>query len=200
MEGLKFGRLLIITDNMSKELSKGGRYITCRCDCGTIVHIKRSNVISGNTSSCGCYQREKRKKHGLYNTSIYNIYRSLLQRCNNPNSKDYSNYGGRGIRHSEKWATVEGFIDDMCESYEEGLSLERIDVNGNYCKENCTWIPKNEQQKNTRYSYRIEIEGRILTLNDFVKKYSTTKYSIEKHGLENTLKLIKEGKIQKREV
>jgi hypothetical protein len=90
--------------------------------------------------------------HGQSTTKLYMIWATMLQRCNTPTSKRYHNYGGRGISVCPEWRTFEGFAADMGPTYQEGLSIERINVNGHYEPGNCTWIPMSEQAKNRRPS------------------------------------------------
>ena len=90
------------------------------------------------------------KTHGMIDTKIYQCWCSMKGRCDNEKNPAYKHYGGRGIKYDEKWKEFEGFLEDMQETFEEGLTLERVDVNKGYQKDNCVWIPKTEQQKNRR--------------------------------------------------
>lgn len=109
----------------------------------------------------------------------YKIWDSMKQRCDNPNSSNYQNYGGRGIRYDLKWKTFEGFIEDMGPRPTAEYSIERINVNGNYCKENCKWIPLSEQAKNKRRSMEnrlavpddslMYVNGELRTLKEFAE-------------------------------
>ena len=83
--------------------------------------------------------------HGLSKSRQYYIWRSMKQRVDNPNRKDYAHYGGRGIKYDPTWKTFNGFWEDMAETYADNLTLDRIDPNKDYCKENCRWIPMDEQ-------------------------------------------------------
>ena len=98
---------------------------------------------------------------------MYRIWANMKQRCLNKNRDDYGNYGGRGILICEKWLVFEGFREDMFEGFENGLSLDRIDVNGNYCKENCRWVTRKVQGNNTRRNRVVEYLGINKTLSEW---------------------------------
>ena len=108
----------------------------------------------------------------------YNTWHSMKQRCNNPNNTNYTHYGERGVTYCDLWESFEGFMDDMGER-PEGHTLERVDVNGHYCIENCTWLPAIEQPNNTRSNVRITIDGDTKNMmqwcNIFDVKHSTAK-------------------------
>lgn len=119
------------------------------------------------------------KSHGMRNTRIYSIWRNMRNRCKYPSARNYSNYGGRGITYDSRWDSFEEFHKDMGESYEEGLTLDRIDVNGNYCKDNCRWIPLSEQARNKRGNYKIVYKGNQQSLIDvYAQSKSTVPYSL----------------------
>lgn len=90
------------------------------------------------------------RTHGMSKEKVYQVHSAMKKRCNCPTDKSYANYGGRGITYDPYWENFQGFWDDMGGAYEEGLTLDRIDVNGDYCKENCRWIPKARQCQGTR--------------------------------------------------
>lgn len=124
----------------------------CKCDCGKETIVFSSNLKRQHTTSCGCANKKAITKHGLWGSSIYNSWHSMLQRCNNPNSIAFKHYGGRGISVYAPWIDFEKFNIDMGASYIDGFTIERINVNGNYEPKNCCWIPKSEQNKNKRNS------------------------------------------------
>lgn len=99
---------------------------------------------------------------------LHNVYYKMRQRCNNPNDKDYPNYGGRGITYCDEWETTKNFIDwALSHGYKEGLTLDRINPNGNYCPENCRWITIQEQQRNRTNNRLIEWNGEIHCCNEW---------------------------------
>lgn len=147
------------------------RTFDCLCLCGTRKDIYISNITSGKTKSCGCLNAEKVGKrakkmftiHGDHNTPFYNSWRGMRERCSRSSSDNYSYYGGRGIKYDVNWDNYLNFKKDMYRSYlyhvkkhgQKQTTLDRIDVNGNYCKENCRWATKSEQTKNQRKNVKI---------------------------------------------
>lgn len=143
IQGKRFGRLLA-TQDVGRD--KWGSVIwLCECNCGNTLNVTSSNLSRGNTTSCGCAHTDAITKHGMSATLIYSVYRSMISRCDNPNDPNYKTYGGRGICYSSSWETFEGFYEEMSQGYMEGLTLDRTNPNGDYCKENCRWIPLSEQ-------------------------------------------------------
>lgn len=130
--------------------------------------LKRKLLIERNTT------------HGLSKTRLYKIFQYMKQRCYNPKKKEYKNYGGRGITICEEW--LNDFINfynwAICNDYNDDLTIDRIDVNKNYCPENCRWITKTLQNKNTRYTDKIKEGNEVLSLNDWVKKHKISKSTI----------------------
>lgn len=161
--GTRFGRLIIV--------ARDGRKITCRCDCGRETVVSLANLTTRHTTSCGCLRTEttvaRSTKHGAArrgaHSRAYVIWSSMLKRCTNPNSKDWPNYGGRGIRVDDAWHRFETFLADMGEP-PAGHSIERKDANGPYCKANCTWATRRDQNRNTRRNRLLTHNGRTQTL------------------------------------
>lgn len=122
----------------------------CVCDCGETVTVIISSLTNGHTQSCGCLQKDKTTKHGKSRENVYKAHFAMKDRCNNPDNLHWDKYGGRGISYDPKWENFEGFWEDMGETHIEGTSLDRIDVNGNYCKENCRWAKQSIQCYNRR--------------------------------------------------
>lgn len=167
-KGEKYGRYTII-----KEVEKrnGKRYILCECTCGTLKEVNLYSLRNGSTKSCGCLLRETKKHlktHGQWNKPIYGVWRGMIQRCTNPNNFQFKNYGGRGIKVCDNWMTAKNFIDWAFDNgYEHGLSIDRIDVNGNYEPDNCRWITMRMQHSNKRSNIIIEYKGVKKTLRQW---------------------------------
>ena len=168
--GQRFGRLTVVALNGSREDLRGRkrRFWECRCDCGNTVYHSTANLNSGNIKSCGCYRKEilNRTTHGETGTYLYWEFIRMRQRCNakNKDTEYYKHYSGRGIKVCKEWDAPNAYpvFRDWAlkNGYKEGLTLERVDVNGDYCPENCTWIELGEQQYNKTTT--ILIDGRPL--------------------------------------
>lgn len=164
----RFGNVTIIDCYWLKE-KRHRLYVDYKCDCGKIKSSTIDHLKDGKIKSCGCLKHEntiKRNiKHNLYkeNKRIFDVWNNMIQRCNNNKNPNYKNYGGRGIKVCKEWQNLENFIKwAYANGYKEKdktdrknvLSIDRIDVNGNYEPSNCKWIPFKEQGKNKRYSGR----------------------------------------------
>ena len=135
----------------TEKSKKKYRYGLYQCQyCGKEFEAQISSIKRGNTKSCGCQSKKYNNPHGLTQHRLYQTWKMMKDRCYNENAKAYKDYGARGIQVCERWMDINNFIEDMYPTWEEGLTLDRIDVNGNYEPDNCRWTTSNIQMQNTR--------------------------------------------------
>jgi len=170
-KGDRFGRWTVLCFSHKKYKH---RYYKCLCNCGKEKLVFGENLTRGLSKSCGCGTRDavrkRNLKHNMTNTKTYQCWVNMRTRCNNPKVKAFKDYGGRGITVCNRWNTsFEHFLDDMGESF-PGMEIERIDVNGGYCKENCKWITSGEQARNKRNLRWFDFRGKRMLITDVAKE------------------------------
>jgi len=159
--GMQFGKLLALTESPVRSTDGRIQWV-CRCECGMDTVVPKNKLLSGHTKSCGCLAIEKAtqrildgvctsKRHGMSGSTEYHIWENMLARCERPTAQGYKYYGGRGILVCDSWHIFDNFYADMGPR-PENLTLDRIDVNGNYEKSNCRWATMVEQAGNKRPS------------------------------------------------
>ena len=169
-----------VTTNVKLSPKGYGYLILCKCDCGESVWKIRSHLLGKNSpkSCASCVKRNFR--HGWLNTRLYGIWSGMIQRCTNPVTNNFHDYGGRGIRVCKLWSN--DFIEfkdwALQNGYKDNLTIERKNVNGGYIPKNCTWIPPALQHKNTRRSCRITVNGVTKILSDWEKESPVNRSTI----------------------
>lgn len=185
LTGQRFGRLTVI----ERAGAKPTRWL-CECACGRKIEINAYSLNSGRTTSCGCFAREcrseRKKTHGKAYTRLYNVWRCMKQRCLNPNHISYRNYGGRGITVCDEWLhDFQAFYDwAMANGYDSDApkgqcTIDRVNVNGNYCMENCRWATRKEQNNNTRANRKIAFAGRTMTMAEWREELQISKGTVD---------------------
>lgn len=174
--GDRFDRLVVL--GLSRRTPQK-YFVWCQCDCGNVKEFCTSDLVSGRVHSCGCFAKEilvKRGENKIKEKKLHEVFLSIKQRCNNPRSKSYKNYGGRGIkvcdewgdrkfgyRRFEKWALGNG--------YREGLSIDRIDNDKGYSPENCRWADWKTQSNNKRTNRVFDVDGAEMTLKQISESF-----------------------------
>ena len=184
----RFGRLAV-TDFVHAEAPTRGWLWVCKCDCGNIKVLRPSEVKSGKIRSCGCLHDEVCSKKAtkfvnrvVDHKRLYSIYNGIKKRCYRPEEPRYKDYGARGIRMADEWldstSGFDRFVEwSMVNGYTDEMTIDRIDVDGNYEPANCRWLPLPEQALNKRDTLWVEYKGervQLLTLcNRFGVSYDT---------------------------
>lgn len=147
----------------TEKSSQKCRFALYKCHCGTEFRTQPRYIANGHTKSCGCYNRqrlsESKTKHGLAYHRIYKVWCDMVSRCNNNKCISYKYYGARGITVCERWLKVENFIEDMYPSFEDGLTLDRENNDLGYSPDNCRWVLRNIQSRNSRKLNRRNKSG-----------------------------------------
>lgn len=168
--GKRFGKLIVV-DYFG--IRKRHTYWNVECDCNNLLVVIGTNLQRGCTKSCGCLQksvtRERCLIHGMSRTAIYDIWKSMKGRCLNTKDKRYKSYGGRGITICDRWLKFEGFYEDMGDQ-PNGMTIERIDNDRDYNKDNCKWATMKEQAQNRRTNVILSYKGIDLNVTQWAEK------------------------------
>jgi len=169
LTGKRFGSLTVTerSENMGKRTAW-----LCKCDCGNTCHAPAYRLNSGQMRSCGCLRRELaisvNTTHGMSHTRLYKVWGAMKRRCDCPTVDRYPVYGGRGISYCEEWTTFEPFMRwALATGYSQGLSIDRIDVNGNYEPDNCRWVLLEEQSLNKVNSKNVRLGDETKPLKEW---------------------------------
>ena len=174
LTGKVFGRLTVI--EFSHNGSNWSVYWKCRCSCGAYIVVRNNNLLSGNTKSCGCQKLDSSRAmctvHNLRRHPLYNVWAAIKQRCNNPQDKNFHYYGGRGIKLCDAWNN--SFVDfynwAIGNGYQKGLTVDRINNDGNYEPANCRLVYVIDQHNNTRSNRYLTYMGRTLTMAQWARE------------------------------
>lgn len=174
MTGQKYG-MATVTDYWCKD-GKAHHLWECICDCGNDFLARGNNLKTGNTISCGCQHSGGRavERHGMHKSKEYSTWQHMRNRCNDPKNKKYPLYGGRGIKPCERWNSFDAFLEDMGEMPEWASSLDRIDPDKGYFKENCRWADVMMQNRNLRTVVKVEYNGETVVLNELAERMGLT--------------------------
>lgn len=185
--GQKFGKLTVIGFGYEEKHQRNTW--KCICDCGKKVEALSANVKTGRVKSCGCVQLEAVTTHGQRYTRLYRCWVDMRRRCRDVNHKTYYYYGARGIRVCDEWQQFEPFYKwAMSNGYSDDLTLDRIDVNGNYEPCNCRWANAKTQARNRRSARMVTVFGETLCVVEAIEKYGngihedTVLKRMDKHG------------------
>ncbi len=174
LTGKKFGRLTVI--EQCGRNKQGGVLWQCKCDCGNNHVASNGALCAGTVQSCGCLKEERQKesvtKHGLHQNPLYKKWQGMKTRCTNKKAANYHDYGGRGIKVCGEWEHdfLSFYKWAIANGYADGLTLDRIDVNGDYCPENCRWATIEEQNNNQRNSRVLTHNGKTQTVGQWAKE------------------------------
>lgn len=157
MAGMRIGMWAV--GAQAGNLKRGGALWTCTCDCGTVRAVSGADLRQGKSTCCGCVGDkavgDRARTHGASATRIYETWQNMRARCSNSNRRGWADYGGRGISVCREWSDFSEFSRwAMASGYADDLTIERVDVDGNYCPDNCTWIPGGNQALNRRFVAR----------------------------------------------
>lgn len=196
--GQTFGRLTVLY--RIHKCNKRHAYWLCVCKCGNLTEVRGSHLTGEKIKSCGCLLHDSHEptyiKHNKTNTKLYSVWSNMKDRCYNDKNHNYDDYGGRGIDVYSEWRNdfMSFYNWAINNGYKEGLSIDRIDVNGNYEPNNCRWATTKQQLRNTRKNIYFTINGETHCLSEWCEildlKYETIRQRVARGwNIENALEL-----------
>lgn len=196
-KGDKFGKLIVL-EKTNKRLNRNIIY-KCKCNCGNIIETTASRLTHGFIKSCGCYQKERaskcNKKHGMSNTKLFMVWQDMIKRCTKQNHHAYKDYGGRGIKVCNEW--LDDFMNfynwAITNGYQEKLTIDRINNDGNYEPDNCRWVTMEIQCKNRRkadISFSKNPKAKKIIKLDLLGNYICTYDCIKSAMIDNNINLL----------
>lgn len=211
LKGKTFGKLRVIDKIGSNKHQK--TVWNCKCVCGKEISVTGSDLVRGHSQSCGCARKEairrfnvsNKTKHGYAKHPAYNIRKKILDRCYNPENKNYHQYGGRGIIVYEEWINNPEAFVVWAENngYKKGLQIDRIDNNGNYEPANCRWTTSKINNRNRRDNVLITIDGVTKNQIEWAEELNVHYSTIWRHRKNGTIEkfienlIIKTGRLKK---
>lgn len=183
--GKRFGRLLVLENLNTK--SHGSTLHRCICDCGNTKDVPISYLKSKHTTSCGCLVKDMHTTHNLSKSRLYKIYTGMLARCFRKTHTAFTDYGGRGITVCEEWRnSFQAFYDwAISNGYDENLTIDRRDNEGNYEPSNCRWITRSQQTRNCRKNVYFTYNGETKTISEWARYFNIPLTTFRRRMLEN---------------
>lgn len=202
LTGKQYGRLTVLK-HIGKDKHNNAVW-ECKCSCGNVINVRGATLRNGRAKSCGCLHKEMAKRlaknnitHNMSNTRLYRAWQSIKSRCYYNKNNRYKNYGGRGIIVCDEWCNdFQAFYNwSMNNGYADNLTIDRIDVNGNYEPNNCRWVDMKTQQRNKRNNKMYTINGETHCLSEWCEKlklnYNTVSGRLHRnYTIEKALKLL----------
>lgn len=181
MTGKKLNKLLVLK-RVDNDKYGNARWL-CKCDCGKSVVCNGQSIRSGRAKSCGCLQKLSARllayKHGESKTRLFKAWAAMKGRCFNKNDVSYKNYGGKGITICKEWLDFLTFKDwALKNGYREGLTIDRINVNGNYEPTNCRYVTRAEQNRNTTRNIKVHYKGKEVTISELSRIIKVQKWRL----------------------
>lgn len=181
LTGKRFNRLTVVCRDGTYK--SGNIRWLCKCDCGNYTHSDKTNLEKGKVKSCGCYASDRiakqNTKHGGFGTRLYEIWRQMHRRCYGEHTTAYPLYGGRGIKVCDEWQEYEPFYEwAIANGYAENLTIDRIDVNGDYTPDNCRWATSKQQCNNRRNNHFVEYDGQKHTISEWADLYGVNQVKL----------------------